>query len=118
MTGAVSHHAGRVAEEAIATHYARLGAEILERRWRGSPGGGEIDLIVRDGDTVVFVEVKRAATHAGAAHRISRTQIERIHTAAGEFADALPDGLNTPMRFDAALVDDLGRIEVRENAFM
>ncbi|MBR4502429.1 MAG: YraN family protein [Clostridia bacterium] len=34
----------------------RQGLRLMERRWRGA--GGEADLIMRDGDTVVFVEVK------------------------------------------------------------
>lgn len=44
--------------ELRAARYVRhhRGARILERRYRAC--GGELDLIAREGDTVVFIEVK------------------------------------------------------------
>jgi len=52
---------GRDAETAAAEHLTRAGLAILERNVR--LGHGEIDLVCRDGDVVVFVEVKcRRAT--------------------------------------------------------
>jgi len=47
---------GRAAENAAATYLARAGFKVLERNVR--LGHGEIDLVCRDGDVVVFVEVK------------------------------------------------------------
>ncbi len=47
---------GRRGEDAAVRHLRRLGCEILERGYRRLRG--EIDIIVRDGGTVVFVEVK------------------------------------------------------------
>lgn len=35
----------------------RLGWKILRRNFR-APGGGEVDLVCRDGETLVFAEVK------------------------------------------------------------
>ncbi|MBO1901168.1 YraN family protein [Leucobacter weissii] len=44
--------------EAIAAAYLEdRGCRVLERNWRNG-GAGELDLIVRDGDAVVAVEVK------------------------------------------------------------
>jgi putative endonuclease len=52
---------GRAAEDAAAAHLARVGCRVVERNVR--LGHGEIDLVCRDGDVVVFVEVKcRRAT--------------------------------------------------------
>lgn len=52
---------GRAAEDAAAIHLARAGLRVVERNVR--LGHGEIDLVCRDGDVVVFVEVKcRRAT--------------------------------------------------------
>jgi putative endonuclease len=52
---------GRGAEDAAAAHLTRAGFRVLERNVR--LGHGEIDLVCRDGDAVVFVEVKcRRAT--------------------------------------------------------
>lgn len=116
MSGAVSYYAGLAAEEQVATHYAMSGRKIAAHRWRGRYGG-EIDLIARDGDTVIFIEVKRAKTHAWAAERLSRRQMERIFISAGEFVAQRADCANADIRFDLALVDGAGRIEILENAF-
>lgn len=116
MSGAVSHRAGLAAEEAVARHYGRTGRHVAARRWRSA--GGEIDLVARDGPEVIFVEVKQAETHAAAAERLGRRQIDRLCIAAQLFLEGEPAGQLTPMRFDLALVDRLGRIAVLENAFM
>lgn len=113
--GLAAHASGHSAEARVADHYRDRGAEVLERCWR-SPAG-EVDLIVREGDTVVFVEVKKADTHDVAAARLSRRQMDRICTAALIYADKLPGGALTDIRFDAALVDATGRVEIIENAF-
>jgi putative endonuclease len=115
MSGTVSYHAGRVAEDSVAENYARRGFAIAQRRWRGR--GGEIDLIAREGDGLVFIEVKKSRSFARAAERISRRQMERILMAASEFVAGEPRGQLTDMRFDVALVDGTGRIEILENAF-
>ena len=115
MSGATSFHAGMVAEDQVAAEYHRRGQKTCERRWRGR--GGEIDLIVEQDDGLVFVEVKRARDFARAAERISRRQMQRIYDTAGEYLALMPLGLNTNARFDVALVDGTGRIEIVENAF-
>ncbi|MBK5945195.1 hypothetical protein CCR83_01715 [Rhodobacter veldkampii DSM 11550] len=115
MAGAVSYQAGLAAEAQVAAHYQRSGRGIAARRWRGS--GGEIDLIARDGAGLIFIEVKKSASHARAAERLSRRQMDRIYASASEFLVGEPLGLNTAIRFDVALVDAVGRIEIVENAF-
>lgn len=47
---------GRYGEEVAARYLHGLGWAVLDRNWRGA--GGEIDIVARDGDTVVVVEVK------------------------------------------------------------
>ncbi|KGJ03988.1 hypothetical protein IT41_11825 [Paracoccus halophilus] len=113
--GRVSQSAGRLAEESVARAYMDRGCEVIAERWRGQ--GGEIDLILRQGEEYVFVEVKKSSSHDRAAERITRRQIMRICSAALEFCGRMPAGLLTAMRFDAALVDRFGRIEIVENAF-
>lgn len=115
MTGKVSYHAGLAAEDQVAQLYRRTGREIAARRWRGSCG--EIDLIVRDGAMIIFIEVKKSKTHALAAEHLTDRQIARICGAATEFLGGEPAGQATDVRFDVALVDSMGRIEVRENVF-
>jgi putative endonuclease len=113
MSGARSYHAGLAAEELVASHYARRGHATAMRRWRGP--GGEIDLIARNGEGVIFVEVKHASSHAQAAERLSRRQMDRIHASASAYLGRLPKGELTEARFDVALVDGVGRIEIIEN---
>ena len=48
---------GTRGEKLAARHLRREGFKILYRNFRGRQGG-EIDLVCRDGDTLVFVEVK------------------------------------------------------------
>jgi putative endonuclease len=48
---------GRWGEDQAARHVKRLGWKILRRNFR-APGGGEVDLVCRDCDTLVFAEVK------------------------------------------------------------
>ena len=55
--GAMSYHAGLSAEKCISKDHERSGFPIAQRCWRGKRG--EIDLIVQDGDGLVFVEVKQ-----------------------------------------------------------
>jgi putative endonuclease len=113
--GARAHHAGEAAEEIVARHYENRGYRVAERRWRGA--GGEIDLILQGTDGLVFVEVKHSSTSAAAALRITQRQIERIYASAGQYLDTQPLGQLTPVRFDAALVNGTGAVEVIENAF-
>ena len=113
--GLRAHLSGLAAEDAVARHYERRGHVPAARRWRGA--SGEVDLVVRDGDTVVFVEVKSAATHAIAAEYYTRAQHERIVRTVADFVEHEPLGQMTDVRIDLALVDRMGRIEVTENVW-
>lgn len=116
MGGAMSYHAGLAAEHQVAAHYQLAGRKIAAHRWRGRYGG-EIDLIAREGDKIIFIEVKRAETHAWAVERVTQRQLRRICISADEFVSGQPECANLDRRFDIALVDAMGRIEVLENAF-
>ncbi|WP_029068775.1 YraN family protein [Jonesia quinghaiensis] len=58
---------GRFGEDVAAQWLTEHGYVILDRNWRcSSPIRGEVDIIARDGSTLVFIEVKtRTTTHAG-----------------------------------------------------
>ena len=115
QTGLMAHHSGAAAEDAVERDYSRRGHVVVQRRWRGS--GGEIDLIVADGDGLIFVEVKKARTHASAAERVSPRQMGRIYASASEYLGCMPKGQLTDVRFDVALMDEVGRLDIIENAF-
>lgn len=113
MTGAVAYYSGLSAEESVARNYEDRGHRVRERRWRGQ--GGEIDLILDSDDGLVFVEVKKSRSFARAAAHLSPRQVARICAAATEYVAGEPDQLDTGMRFDLALVDGHGAMEVVEN---
>lgn len=113
--GRMAHHAGLAAEHRIAQDYERRGFAIARRRWRGT--GGEIDLIIRDGSALIFVEVKKSRSISQAAESLSARQIQRICHSAEEYLGTQPNGSLTEVRFDVALVDGQGDTRIIENAF-
>ncbi|MEM6658070.1 MAG: YraN family protein [Pseudomonadota bacterium] len=116
IRGSLAFHAGQSAEHRVAIDYERRGFSVAHRRWRGS--GGEIDLILRGADGLIFVEVKKANSFEQAAARIGKRQIARICASAAQFLDTEPEGQLTNVRFDAALVDATGAVQILENAFV
>ena len=115
ITGKLAHEAGKAAEGSVERVYLRAGREIAARRWRGT--AGEIDLVARDGAEIIFIEVKKSDTHAHAAEHLGPRQMARIQSAASEYLAGEPMGPLTPVRFDVALVNGQGVVEIIENAF-
>lgn len=91
--------AGRHAE-AAATLYLRLkGYRILARRYRVT--GGEIDLVARKGDSIVFVEVKIRPELTAAMTAIDAAQCRRISRAAAHWLAVNPWAARLTLRGDA-----------------
>lgn len=116
MSAALAYHSGMAAEQGVADHYRAEGYLVRNRRWRRR--GGELDLVVSDGKTIVFVEVKKSRSMDQAAGHLSRAQKGRLEDCARVYLGQLPAGQDTDCRFDLALVDGQGRIEVHPNAFV
>ena len=74
----------------------------MARRWR-SPLG-EIDIVARRRQLLVFVEVKARATLDEAAEFVNERQRRRIAAAAEVWLAANPDQTFRDIRFDAILV--------------
>lgn len=55
-----SDERGRQGEDLAAAHLQRCGWQILDRNWRCREG--ELDIVARDGDALVVVEVKTRRT--------------------------------------------------------
>ena len=94
--------------------YLDHGHRLVARRWRGP--AGEIDLVMEKSGEVIFVEVKSSRNHARAAASLSSRQIARLLRSAEHCIGMFPKGLATPMRFDVALVDGQGKMDVIVNA--
>lgn len=92
---------GARAEALAAAYLERQGLRVVDRNYRCRQG--EIDLVCRDGATLVFVEVRlrRSAGFGGAAESITCRKQRRIVLAAQHYLA----GLSTlpPCRFDAVL---------------
>jgi putative endonuclease len=86
--------------ERVATRLLiEAGMRIVSRNWRGR--GGELDIVARDGDTIVFCEVKtRRSTAFGApVEAISPAKIRRLRALAAQWLRAHPEARGA-VRFD------------------
>jgi putative endonuclease len=110
---------GKTGEDLACAELARRGYEIIARRYRQR--NGEIDIIAKDGQTWVFVEVKARDTRefGDAAEAVTPFKRRRIAQLARDYV-ALRRLSNCPCRFDVVSIHfDAGRpsIEVYQNAF-
>ena len=110
---------GDSGEAAAARHLKRIGYRIVKRNFHGRRG--EVDIIARDGDTLVFVEVKarRSGRFGSPKDALTPRKQRQLSMAALEYLKST--GLtDARARFDVvAITDGPGghRIEVVKNAF-
>ena len=107
---------GRQAEALAALFLQQHGIEVIARNYRCRLG--EIDLIARDGTTLVFVEVRMRTSQAfgGAAASITARKRRRLTSAARHYLAGAPR--MPACRFDALLVNGADRsLEWIKNAF-
>ncbi|MFP7833864.1 YraN family protein [Marisediminicola sp. LYQ134] len=97
---------GRRGEDLAAAHLSGKGLTILERNWRCPLG--EIDVVARDGSTIVFVEVKtRSSSLFGhPLEAITTVKLARLRRLAGAWCEAHPGagGRGAHVRIDAVAV--------------
>ena len=110
--------AGRLAEDRALAWLQAQGLALVERNYRCR--GGEIDLVMRDGAALVFVEVRyRAdARHGGALASVGAAKQRRLITAAAHYLAS--KRVDRPARFDvAAVTPDQGKLAIQwiKNAF-
>lgn len=105
---------GAQAEQHVARYLRQQGLKPVAQNYRGR--FGEIDLIMQDGVTLVFVEVRlrRSANFGGAAASIDAHKQRRIIRTAQQYLAGLAH--IPPCRFDAVLMDDSG-VQWLRNAF-
>ncbi len=106
---------GQWGEDLAARHYRRLGYDVLDRNWR-SPTG-ELDLIVRTGETIVFSEVKarRTADFGPASAAVTAAKQRRIRQLAVEWLRAR--GVHaSSIRFDVVAITG-SELELITDAF-
>jgi len=108
---------GAQAEQWAVRHLQQQGLKLIEQNYRGR--FGEIDLIMQDGTSLVFIEVRlrRNADFGGAAASIDAHKQQRIIRTAHQYLAGLAH--TPPCRFDALLMDDVkgGNVQWLKNAF-
>jgi putative endonuclease len=119
MTGDGRHSLGKTGEDLACAELEHRGYAILARRYRTK--FGEIDIVCRDGPTLVFVEVKTraGATFGDGAAAVTPYKQRRVANMAGDYL-ARRRLVDEPCRFDVVAIDfDAGqpRITVYPNAF-
>ncbi|MDN3356603.1 YraN family protein [Actinomadura sp. DC4] len=104
---------GRRGEDAAASHLAGLGWTIIERNWRCPEG--ELDIVARDGSSIVVCEVKtRSSVEYGApVEAVTPTKAARLHRLAARWLAARGVG-HVPVRVDVIglVADDSGRFSI------
>lgn len=93
---------GLSAESRAAAFLVAKGYRILARRFRTA--AGEIDIVARRRNTLIFVEVKARESFDAAAEAIGPRQRQRIIAAAGIWLASHPLDASRDMRFDVILV--------------
>jgi putative endonuclease len=95
---------GAQAEQWAARHLQQQGLKPITNNYRCR--FGEIDLIMQDGPSLVFIEVRlrRNADFGGAAASIDNRKQQRIIRTAQQYLSGL-DHI-PPCRFDVVLMDD------------
>lgn len=106
--------------EFMALQYMRLkGYALVSCNYitgRGT-GAGEVDLIIKNQNTLVFAEVKKRQNITDAAYAIQPKQQQRIRKGAEAFLAHHPEYRHFDIRFDAILIELPFKIKHIENAF-
>ncbi len=109
---------GTDSETMAATYLEKCGYKIIQRNYRSK--FGEIDIIAKDGDTLVFVEVKARKSRAyNPKEAITRSKKRKISMVALYYLKTTGQ-TNARARFDVVAIDSAkksGAVEVVKNAF-
>src|SRR5690242_13040687 len=112
---------GRSAEDVAADFLTEQGLAVLLRNYRRR--GGELDVVARDGNVLVIVEVRTRSTDefGSAAASIDGWKQHKIIRAATQLLQQRKDLAQLPVRFDVIVVRDIEagrpRVEWLKHAF-
>jgi putative endonuclease len=113
---------GQRAEDIACDFLRAQGLEILERNFRRRLG--ELDIVARDGDVLVIVEVRSRASarFGGAAASVDGRKQQRLVRAAAQLLQQRRDFSHFRARFDVISVTETGlvtpRVEWFQHAFL
>jgi putative endonuclease len=121
MPRSTRQQAGREAEACALLHLQQQGLRLITQNWLCKHG--ELDLVMLDGDTVVFVEVRyrRHSAWGGAMESVDFRKQARLVRAAQLFLQQESQWAERPCRFDVIAVDgdprDTAPLNWIKNAF-
>ena len=100
---------GRSAEDFAQEYLLQQGLRLIDRNWRCR--SGELDLVMLDGDTVVFVEVRyrRHRAWGGALESVDSRKQQKLIRAAQLFLQQESRLAKHPCRFDVVALDRPGK---------
>ncbi|MDF1821608.1 MAG: YraN family protein [Alcanivoracaceae bacterium] len=121
MPALSSRQRGTEAEQLAERWLRRQGLTTLARNWQCRHG--ELDLVMHQGRTVVFVEVRQRASNAfgGAVASVTRAKQRRLGMAASAFLASRPALAERDCRFDVLAINGHGRtaeMQWIQNAFL
>ena len=95
---------GQAAEHLACEHLERNGLALVARNWRCRRG--ELDLIMLDGKTLVFVEVRfrQYSGWGGALESVDLRKRDKLVLAAQHFLQSEPRWSKSPCRFDVVAI--------------
>ncbi len=109
---------GADSESMAVTFLKENGYKIIERNYRTKIG--EIDIIAKDGDTIVFIEVKARKSRAyNPKEAVTSSKKRKISMVALYYLKSTRQ-VNTRARFDVVAIDSAkksGAVEIIKNAF-
>jgi putative endonuclease len=107
----LSRSAGDAAEAHAQEFLEQRGLRLLERNW--ACRSGELDLVMLDGDTVVFVEVRyrRHTAWGGALESVDMRKQHKLIKTAQLFLQKESRWARSPCRFDVVAIAATGKTE-------
>lgn len=109
-----AHDLGVAGEDAASAYLQSIGYRIVKRNLRGP--GGEIDIVARDGETIVFVEVKARTTRrfGSALGAVDARKRARLRSVAADYLQFFAPSARA--RFDVLTFDGVTP-QLHRNAF-
>jgi len=107
-----SYWQGLLGEQVACLFLQKLGYVLVAKRVKTQVG--EIDLIMREGDVLVFVEIKKRRELRDAMEALSKRQFKRIVRAAEVFLQQVEFSW-CEIRFDLVCIFEMGGVEHMKN---
>lgn len=106
---------GERSEQLACRYLLKQGLELVEKNFRSKHG--ELDLILRDQQRLIIVEVRfrKTATYGGAIESITKKKQSRIIAATEYYL--MINKINSPIRFDVITMSTDSEINWIKNAF-